>query len=75
MLNWLLYTRLTNTSKIWACFSFYIENSFFRPEIHFIFGAPSMLIWGIQQLIKNTISHENPQIEKLSVCCLAALRV
>ena len=23
----LYYTRLTNTGKIWACFSFYIENS------------------------------------------------
>ena len=28
MLKLLLYTTQTNTSKIWACFSFYIENSF-----------------------------------------------
>ena len=34
MLKLLLYIRLTNTSKMWAWFSFYIENSFEANKYH-----------------------------------------
>ena len=33
MLKLLLYTRLTNTGKIWTWFSFYIEDSFEANKI------------------------------------------
>ena len=77
MLKLLLYTTLTNTSKVWGGVTIC-----FTPNCIFKFGGPLYANLGIvnynqlhffgfkKQLIKNTSFNENPRIEKLK-CVLA----
>ena len=51
MLKLLLYTTLTNTSKIWAWFSFYINESLHGTHYRIVFVNASSLIDSIKVLV------------------------